>query len=136
MSTSDRELAALREELESVPKNERLDYLANLPREQLERYRRLLPPTDRKKLNEHMDRLMKKRDTPTYESWLAEAVAGRASTTDAKMEALRVHVERLRPQDATWVRRIDETASAGGFTPKQAAVIEGIYARYFGSQAR
>jgi hypothetical protein len=47
------------------------------------------------------------------------------------VEALREVLEKIRPQDAAWIRRIEETASAGGYSKRQAAVIEGIYRRYF-----
>lgn len=129
MSTS--ENAALRERLAAIPKNERLDFLANLPREELVRFKRILPKEDLRKLTDHIDRLLRASRKPTLESWLAEARAGRASTPEAMVEVLREAAHRLRPQDAIWLRRIDETAAAGGFSRRQQQVIRGIYERYF-----
>ena len=123
--------AALRRALEAVPPGERLDFLAGLPREELMRYKRILPPDDLKKVNQHSDLLVRRQRTPTVESWLADARAGRAATPEAMVEVLREVLDRLRPQDADWVRRIDETAAAGGFSKRQRAVIGAIYTRYF-----
>jgi hypothetical protein len=128
--------AALRKELEAVPKPERLDYLANLPRDRQASFKRILSPEELKKLNEHIDRLVRQRSKPTYETWIAEARAGRASSTDAMIEVLREENHRLRPQDALWISRISETASAGSYSRRQQEVIGAIYDRYFGSQTR
>ena len=50
------------------------------------------------------------------------------------IEALLEQFDRLRPQDATWIRRIADTASGSGYSKRQEEVIRAIYARYFGSQ--
>ena len=119
------------DELTAVPKHERLRYLAALPEARLRAFKQIMPPADIKKLNDHIDRALKKAAEPSYEKWIAEARAGRASTPDAMIEALREIEGKLKPQDALWVSRITDTASAGGFSRKQTAVITGIYARYF-----
>jgi hypothetical protein len=122
----------LRAELEEIPRAERLDYLAALPADRLAAFKRVLSPGEVRKLNQHIDRATRRRAEPTYESWLAEARAGRATSPDAMVEVLRERAERLRPQDALWIDRIATTASAGSYSKKQAAVIRGIYERYFG----
>jgi Mg/Co/Ni transporter MgtE len=131
MSPADHENAALRQELEAIPREDRLDYLAKLPPDRQARFKRILPKEDLAKLNQHIDRLVRKQRTPTLESWLADARAGRASTPEAMVEVLREVSDRLRPQDAAWIQRIDATASAGGFSKRQRDVIHAIYARYF-----
>ncbi|MHC4993064.1 MAG: hypothetical protein ACYTGC_18990 [Planctomycetota bacterium] len=130
----DVERARLSKELEAIPRSERLDFLANLPPDRRARFKRILPREDIKKLNDHLDRLVRKRATPTAETWLAEARAGRASSPDAMVEVLQEQLERLRPQDATWIRRISDTASGGAYSKRQEEVIRAIYARYFGAQ--
>jgi len=117
-----------------VPREKRLDYLADLPPDRQTLFKRILPREDIKKLNDHINRLTRKRATPTYETWLADARAGRASSPDAMIEVLRENAARLRPQDSTWITRITDTASAGAFSRRQEEVIRAIYARYFGSQ--
>ncbi|MBT8485123.1 MAG: hypothetical protein KJO43_06055 [Phycisphaerae bacterium] len=131
----DDEAARLRRELEAVTPSERLDYLAALPPERQNRFKRILSRDEIKKLNDHIDRLLRQRAKPTYESWIADARAGRASSPDAMIEALRENASRLRPRDAQWIERISETAGGRSFSKKQEAVIRGIYERYFGSQA-
>lgn len=117
--------------LQSIPAEERLDYLADLPRSEFMRFKRVLSPADLAKVNQHI--ATRKRDAakPTLESWLADARAGRASTPDAMIAVLREIQDRLRPQDATWIKRIEDTAAAGSYSQKQRAVIAGIYERYF-----
>lgn len=127
MSDPDR----LRQKLQSIPAPERLDFLADLPAAEQVQYKRILGPDDVKKLNAHIDRRRRDAKKVTVESWLAEARAGRATTPDAMVEVLREVFDRLRPQDADWIRRIDATASAGSFSKRQREVISGIYARYF-----
>ena len=136
MSSTDDERAVLRRRLEAVPPGERLDYLAGLPREELTRFKRILLPEDLKKLMRHIDLLVRQRRTPTVESWLADARAGRAATPEAMVAVLREIVARMRPQDADWIRRMDETAAAGGFSKRQREVIGAIYARYFPTGGR
>ncbi len=131
MKRPDPDEAALRERLAAIPRAARLDFLANLPRDEQVRYRRILPPEDVRKLTEHVDRLVRARRRPTLESWLAEARAGRATTPEAMVEVLREAFDSLRPQDAAWIRRMDETASASGFSKRQQQVIRAIYERYF-----
>lgn len=130
----DKERERLRRELEAVPKSERLDYLAGLPAERRLSFKRILPREDIKKLNSHMDRLTRRRATPSYETWIAEARAGRASSPDAMVEVLGEQLDRLRPQDSTWIRRITDTSSGGAYSKRQEEVIRAIYTRYFGSQ--
>ena len=123
----------LRRELEAIPRPERLAYLAGLPSDRLVAFKRLLSRDEVRKLNQHIDRETRRRAKPTYESWLAEARAGRASSPDAMVEVLRECADRIRPRDALWLDRITTTASAGSYSKKQAAVIRGIYERYFGA---
>jgi hypothetical protein len=130
MSTSD-DPNALRRELAAIPPDERLDYLAGLPADRQVAFKRILPRADLAKLNAHLDRLARLRRKPTLESWLADARDGRASTPEAMIEVLREMGDKLRPKDAEWIRRIETTASAGGFSKKQQEVIRAIYARYF-----
>lgn len=129
--TSRDEDDALRKELEAVPREDRLDFLAGLPRERQVRFKRILPPGDITKLIEHIDRQVARRAKPSYETWLAEARAGRAANPDAMIEALREIAAKLRPQDAMWISRIADTASAGSYSSRQEQVIRSIYARYF-----
>ena len=121
----------LRRELESIPPGERLDYLANLPPERQNAFKRILPRADLQKLNLHIDRLARQRRKPTLESWLADARDGRASTPEAMIEVLREVSDRLRPKDLEWIQRIETTAAAGGLSKRQQDVIRSIYARYF-----
>ena len=86
---ADDEQAALRQTLEAVAPAKRLDYLAGLPREELARYKRILPPDDLKKLMQHIDLLVRRKRAPTVESWLADARAGQAATPEAMVEVLR-----------------------------------------------
>ena len=104
--------AALRAELEAIARKDRLTYLAGLPAERQMLFRRILPMEDIRKLNQRVDLLERERRKPTLESWLADARAGRAATPEAMVEVLKELADRLRPQDADWIRRIDETASA------------------------
>ena len=129
--TRDDETARLRKELEAIPREGRLDYLAGLPPERQAPFKRILPREDLRKLNRHIDRLARQRAAPSYEKWIAEARTGRAATPDAMVEALLEVKDRLRPQDATWIDRITDTASAGSFSKRQEQVIRAIYARYF-----
>jgi len=124
----------LRRELEAIAPAERLDYLASLPPDRLALFKRLLSRDEVRKLNQHIDRVTRRRAKPSYESWLAEARAGRASSPDAMVEALKERADRLRPSDALWIDRITTTASAGSYSKRQEAVIRGIYERYFGAQ--
>lgn len=131
MGGTDDERARLLEELQAIPKGERLEYLAGLPTDRRAQFKRILPREDIKKLNDHVDRQLRRRSLPTYESWIADARAGRATTPDAMVDVLLEQPDRLRPQDLTWIRRITETASAGSYSKRQEAVIRAIYARYF-----
>ena len=131
----DDELALLRKELEAVPKPDRLDFLASLPPDRQVRFKRILAREDIKKLNSHMDRLVRQRSAPSYEKWIAQARAGCATSPDAMVEVLQEQAERLRPQDSIWISRITETASAGAYSKRQEQVIRAIYSRYFGSQS-
>jgi hypothetical protein len=131
MSPNQHDPAALRRELEAIPRAERLDWLAGLPRQRQTAFKRILPRDDLARLNRRIDDLERQRRIPTVESWLADARAGRANSPDAMIEVLKEVAGRLRPQDAQWIGRIETTASAGGYSKRQRAVIEGIYARYF-----
>jgi predicted transcriptional regulator len=123
--------AALRRELESIPAAERLDYLADLPRERLAAFRRALTRDELAKLNAHLDRQVARRHAPTLENWLAAARAGNAETPEAMVEVLREILDRLAPPDRTWIDRIEKTSGAVGYSKRQRAVIAGIYAKYF-----
>ncbi|MHC5003460.1 MAG: hypothetical protein ACYTJ0_10085 [Planctomycetota bacterium] len=130
----DADRARLLKELQAVPKAERLDYLAGLPPERRAEFKRILPREDIRKLTSHMDRLVRQRSAPSYETWIADARAGRASSADAMVEVLREALDRLRPQDATWIRRITDTSPGGSYSKRQEEVIRAIYARYFGRE--
>lgn len=119
MSTAADPQAALRRELEAVPAAERLDYLAALPRERLVAFKRILSRDDVAKLNAHIDRQVAKRHAPTLENWLAAARAGNAETPEAMVEVLREIIDRLSTADAGWIRRIEETSGAVGYSRKQ-----------------
>ena len=114
-----------------MPREERLDYLAALPADRQAKFRRILPREDVKKLNNHIDRMLRRRAAPSREQWLADARAGKASSPDAMVEVLLELGEKLRPQDASWISRITATASAGAYSRRQQDVIRGIYTRYF-----
>ena len=129
------DLARLREELQAVPKPQRLDFLADLPPARQAVFKRILSREDIRKLNEHLDRRVRTRARPSYEVWIAEARAGRATTPDAMIEVLSESTDRMRPEDAAWIKRITLTASGRSFTKRQEQVIRGIYARYYGPQA-
>jgi hypothetical protein len=131
----DHERTRLLEELQAVPRGQRIEYLAGLPPERRTAFKRILPRDDIRKLNDHIDRLRRRRAIPTHESWLADARAGRAASPDAMVEVLREKLDQLRPQDALWIKRITDTASAGSYSKRQEEVIRGIYARYFDPRA-
>lgn len=122
---------SLLRELEGVPREERLAYLAGLPPERQAAFRRIMPRADVEKLNEFIDRTRRQEARPTYDKWIAEARAGRARSPDAMIEVLREVSDRLRPQDALWVSRISDSTTGRSFSKKEAGVIQGIYARYF-----
>ena len=132
---SDRERDALIQELQAIPKPERLDYLARLPEERQRAFKRILPPDDIRKLNDAITRAKTKPKVMTTEAWLAEARAGKATSVDAMIGVLREIEARLRPQDLQWISRIEETAKGRSFSRKQAAVIERMYRRYFRDDA-
>ena len=129
---TDRETQALIAEIQAIPKPQRVAYLADLPEARQRALKRILGADDIRKLNDEITR--RKTVRPKLQSrdeWLADARAGRASSIDAMIEVLREVREKLRPNDAQWVSRIDETAKGRSFSRKQKAVIEGIYKRYF-----
>lgn len=128
---TDRERERLMAELVAQPKERRLDWLADLPRDRLQQYKRILGREDIRKLNEHIDRRIAASKAPTVESWLAEARAGKATSPDAMIEVLREIAPKLRDTDALWVDRIATTAAGRSFSRKQLATLRGIYARYF-----
>jgi hypothetical protein len=122
-----RRLAAL----QAIPKADRLDFLAGLPEAEQAAFKRLMAPADIKKLNDHIDRGLRQRAKPSVENWLAEARAGRATSTDAMVDVLKEIETRLRPQDQLWLRRLTESSPGGLFSKRQANVIRSIYRRYF-----
>jgi hypothetical protein len=130
---SDAERQRMLEELAAVPRPERLAWLAGLPDDRLSAFRRILAPADQAKLDAL--RLAKARAAkqPTLTSWLEDARAGRATTPDAMIEVLLEIRERLRPNDALWVDRIQRSTAGRGYSRKQAALIKGVYERYYGS---
>ena len=123
----------LRSELEAIPREDRLEFLANLPRDRQVAFKRILPPDAIEKLIAHLNRRVQRSKVPSREQWLAEARAGRAASPDAMIEVLLASDTKLRPKDAMWIKRIADTAAAGAFSRKQEEVIRSIYARYFGS---
>ena len=130
---SDAERQRMLEELAAVPKPERLAWLSELPDDRLSAFRRILAPADQAKLDAL--RLAKARAAkqPTLTGWLEDARAGRATTPDAMIEVLLEIRERLRPADALWVDRIQRSTAGRGYSRKQAALIKGVYERYYGS---
>ncbi|MHC4908566.1 MAG: hypothetical protein ACYTF9_02445, partial [Planctomycetota bacterium] len=107
---------------------QRMDFLADLPRDELAKFKRLLPPEDIKKLNRHIDLRVKQAKRPTVESWLADARAGKATTTEAMVEVLGEITYRLHAQDVTWLRRLKDVAAP---SRKQSDVIRRMYRKYF-----
>ena len=67
-SKSDDERARLLEELQAIPKSDRLEYLASLPPDRRATFKRVLPREDIKKLNSHIDRLVRQRRPRTTRS--------------------------------------------------------------------
>ncbi len=133
MSDSARE--KLIAELQAVPKPERLTWLAALPEQQQRAYKQILPAADVRKLNDTIIRLRQKPKVMSREVWITEARAGRATSEDAMIEVLREVADKLRPRDAQWISRIESSVAGRSFSRKQAAVIRGIYERYFDQAA-
>ncbi|MCA9296250.1 MAG: hypothetical protein KC983_07020 [Phycisphaerales bacterium] len=121
----------LRDELAAIVAGDRLAYLADLPASRLAEFKRIMPPEDIRALNAFIDRRLRERAKPTVASWLAEARAGRTTSVDAMVDVLREVADRLRPQDATWLKRITEDAPGGNYSRRQAETLRSIYARYF-----
>lgn len=118
-------------DLQAIPREKRMDWLADLPPDRLAEYRRILPRDDLAKLNRHIEGRIRDARRPTLESWKEDARAGRATSVDAMITVLREVRDRLRPTDAQWIDRIEKTAAGRSYSRKQEATIRGIYARYF-----
>jgi hypothetical protein len=121
----------LRDELAAIPAGERLAYLADLPAHRLAEFKRIMPPPDIRALNAFIDRRLRERAKPTVASWHAEARAGQTKSVDAMVDVLREITDRLRPQDATWLKRITEDSPGGNYSRRQADTLRSIYTRYF-----
>jgi DNA-binding TFAR19-related protein (PDSD5 family) len=120
-------------ELAAIDRPARLAWLADLPAERRDAFRRILPPADREKLDAVVLAKAKQARQPGPNAWLEEARAGRATSPDAMIEVLLEIRGRLRPNDAVWIDRIRQSTAGRGYSRKQAAVLAGIYERYYGS---
>ena len=120
-------------ELSAIPRPERLAWLAGLPEDRRSSFRRILPAPDQAKLDAMVLAKVREAKRPTLAGWLEEARAGRATTPDAMIEVLAEIRAKLRPNDALWLDRIQRSTAGRGYSRKQAALVKGIYERYYGS---